>query len=133
MESNANEVDYVSPLFLWVSPVESRANPKRKYQNPKSRKIVVGVNPLTRAKSALCKRMSGAVGVQVHRNRGNRGCVKGKRRCLPTASRHLFIDFVVREAEDACIWLRSAGFPQYVQKFEGESAIARHRASPLYV
>ena len=26
----------------------------------------------------------------------------------------------MREAEDACIWLKSAGFPQYVQKFEGK-------------
>ncbi|XP_019850855.1 PREDICTED: rho GTPase-activating protein 7-like isoform X2 [Amphimedon queenslandica] len=25
----------------------------------------------------------------------------------------------IREAQDACIWLKSAGFPQYVQQFEG--------------
>lgn len=26
----------------------------------------------------------------------------------------------VREANDACLWLRAAGFPQYVQMYEGE-------------
>lgn len=27
---------------------------------------------------------------------------------------------VVREAHEACLWLRAAGFPQYVDMFEGE-------------
>lgn len=31
-----------------------------------------------------------------------------------------FVSFIaVNQALDACIWLKSAGFPQYVQKFEG--------------
>ena len=34
----------------------------------------------------------------------------------------------VKEANDACLWLKAAGFPQYVQMFEGESikALATH-------
>lgn len=26
---------------------------------------------------------------------------------------------IVKEASDACLWLKAAGFPQYVQMFEG--------------
>ena len=32
----------------------------------------------------------------------------------------LFIHSTVREANDACLWLKAAGFPQYVQMFEGQ-------------
>ncbi len=28
--------------------------------------------------------------------------------------------YSVREANDACLWLRAAGFPQYVQMYEGQ-------------
>ncbi len=28
--------------------------------------------------------------------------------------------YAVREANDACLWLRAAGFPQYVQMYEGQ-------------
>lgn len=28
--------------------------------------------------------------------------------------------FSVKEANDACLWLKAAGFPQYVQMFEGQ-------------
>ena len=32
---------------------------------------------------------------------------------------HFLLFFVVKEASDACLWLKAAGFPQYVQMFEG--------------
>ena len=41
--------------------------------------------------------------------------------CFLTLFLFLFLLFlVVREAQDACIWLKSAGFPQYVQSFESK-------------
>lgn len=30
----------------------------------------------------------------------------------------------VRDAHDACLWLKAAGFPQYVHMFEGKQVIA---------
>ena len=77
----SNKVDFVSPVFLWVSPMEAKLNAKRQEQKSKSatpitarsNSLVVTVSPpspLIRAKSALQKRMSGAVGDEVHRNRG---------------------------------------------------------------
>lgn len=29
----------------------------------------------------------------------------------------------VKEARDACCWLKAGGFPQYVHKFEGKTAV----------
>ena len=31
----------------------------------------------------------------------------------------------VRDAHDACLWLKAAGFPQYVHMFEGKQLIAK--------
>ena len=33
---------------------------------------------------------------------------------------NIFYLISVKEASDACLWLKAAGFPQYVQMFEGE-------------
>ena len=38
---------------------------------------------------------------------------------VPLNSMAIYLS-AVREANDACLWLRAAGFPQYVQMFEGE-------------
>lgn len=32
----------------------------------------------------------------------------------------MVVVFLVKDANDACLWLKAAGFPQYVQMYEGE-------------
>ncbi len=38
-----------------------------------------------------------------------------------TAKLAKIIIFAVKEANDACLWLKAAGFPQYVQMYKGET------------
>ena len=57
-------------------------------------------------------------------------CVKREMRDIPVLLDNLSllvhlcisIYLTVKEANDACLWLKAAGFPQYVQMFEGESS-----------
>jgi hypothetical protein len=98
-------IDFVNPIFMWLSPIEIKI--EEASRAGKTSKNIAGSNaggsrPLSvvapssflKAKSAIKRTFSGGNDTEFTLRR-------------------------VRQAQDACIWLKSAGFPQYVQKFEG--------------
>jgi hypothetical protein len=77
-------------LFAWLTPIE--ANVDKKLHRPRSPNLS---SPLLRAKTAIRRTFSAGQKAQRHKQQ-------------------------VKEAVEASWWLRAAGFPQYVQLFEGE-------------
>jgi hypothetical protein len=77
-------------LFAWLAPIENQVD--KKLHRPRSPNLS---SPLLRAKTAIRRTFSAGQRAQRHREQ-------------------------VREALEACWWLRTAGFPQYVQLFDGE-------------
>ena len=126
-----NRDDSSDSLFVLLSPIESKLEERHRL---KTQQTLHG-SPLMRAKHAIRRTFSGSSRHDSERKRGTdetgrfatSGCVCELRvfcvcvlLCIVTqftAAMHRF--FAVKEAQDACIWLKTAGFPQYVQKFEG--------------
>jgi hypothetical protein len=75
-------------LFAWLTPIEAHVD--KKLHRPRSPSLS---SPLLRAKTAIRRTFSAGQRAQRHKEQ-------------------------VREAVDACWWLKAAGFPQYVQLFE---------------
>lgn len=124
-------------LFAWLAPIGSKVD---KRLRPKSPTGGAHSSPLNRARSAFRRTIrSGHVS---HKLRGDGAYMaissyilnchvarslykrvdtplKYALSCVCCSLLHYSVVSAVREANDACLWLKAAGFPQYVQMFEG--------------
>ena len=130
-----NRDDSSDSLFLLLSPIESKLEERFRL---KTQQTLHG-SPLMRAKHALRRTLSGSRRHQSEQKRGTNETGRFCRFCRSRLGRfcvcevHGFIYacyimyfcaiyridasfLAVKEAQDACIWLKMAGFPQYVQR-----------------
>ena len=64
-------VDFVNPMFLWISPIENKVEERRKELGSVSRNSPTHPHsPLLKAKTALQRRFSGGNTSDLHETRG---------------------------------------------------------------